>query len=1018
MTRVVVVGGGIGGVAAALALADKGHDVVVLERAREFREIGAGVQIAPNGMAVLERLGLGDEVAEFLVGVDSVRLFNATNGRLVAEMPFGEEYCELFGNLYSVVHRGELHQALVRAAARTSNIELRAASPVVGYEQDEHGVAALLDDGTRIGGEALIGADGVHSTIRAQLLADGPLTVRGIVVYRTVVPMEEIPAELRANAVTFWTGPGCHLVNYPIASGTVMNLAASDANGTTEVFSGEPVTREHVLDRLGALVGDARALLEHGKDWRMWTLMDREPADRWTDGRVALLGDGAHPMLHYAAQGACMALEDAVALADEFNPASIEASLAAYSELRKPRTAKVVLTARESTKLWHAEGAVAERRDEIMGAMSATELYDQVAWMHAGPEPKTYEVCVVGAGARGLAVVERICANERAVRRPCRIVVHVVDSAAPGTGPRWRADQSGHLLMNTVASHITVFADESLRIDGPVESGPTLYEWAKALPAPNAEAVSLTESSYPSRALYSQYLRDAFERIVQSAPAHVSIVTHRSKAVAMADADGFEQGPQGVRLEDGTRLNSLDAVILAIGHVPTRLSTKEAKAASLARIHGLRHVTPSNPTDMDLSCAKPGERVVLRGLGLNFFDYMALLTTGRGGKFWRGEDGVKYEPSGREPILCASSRRGLPHQARGVRQKGANERHVPSYLASGRIAQLRQQALEGQPAPSTMDLWPLISREAESIYYERILVHRGEEASGFVDRYLRAPQEELAALLEWFDFSPEQWFSWDLLQQPWGARTFTGKADFTAWALDYLRADVWDAKTGNVDSPLKAALDVFRDLLDEVRLIVGDGGLDGGAHGTDREDCRTPMSEPLSIGPPASRIEELVALVEAGVVELLGPGMRVAFDTADPAVIAESPLVPGSKVRSKMLIEARSQEPDLRRADDPLLRFLLDTGQCRPCENARGDGRRPQSGGLAVTERPYSIVRADGTAHPRRFAYGVSTESARWAPATVVRAGVGPVALEDADAIARAALALAPASHCNREVEI
>ncbi|WP_040585238.1 FAD/NAD(P)-binding protein [Segniliparus rugosus] len=638
--------------------------------------------------------------------------------------------------------------------------------------------------------------------------------------------------------------------------------------------------------------------------------------------------------------------------------------------------------------------------------------------MHAGPEPRAYEICVIGAGPRGLAVVERICANERAARGHCRVVVHVVDPWAPGAGSVWRTDQSGHLLMNTVAAQITVFTDESLRIEGPIEHGPTLYAWAKALPNPNAEAIALTENSYPSRALYGQYLRDAFARVARAAPEHVTIVTHRSKAVAMADAHGFDQGPQGVRLEDGTRLNSLDAVVLAIGHVSTRLSPQEAKAASLARIHGLRHIAPSNPADVDLSFAKPGDRVVLRGLGLNFFDYMALLTTGRGGKFWRDEETVKYEPSGQEPILCASSRRGVPYHARGVNQKGAYGRHTPRLLTPERIAQLQDQARAGKKVQFKADLWPLISREAESVYYERVLVRRGEESAGFVERYLHAPQEEIPALLERFDFDSDQRFSWERLQRPWGSREFADKSDFTAWVLEHLRADVRHAKAGNVDGPLKAALDVLRDLRNEIRLVVDHGGLDGESYRKDLEGWYTPLNAFLSIGPPVSRIEELIALVEAGVVELLGPGMRVAFDTAEPAVVAESPFVPGSVVRAKTLVEARLQEPDLRRADDPLLRFLLDTGQCRPYEIASEDGRSYQTGGLAVTERPYLIVRADGTAHPRRFAYGVPTESVHWVTAAGARPGVGSVTLEDADAIARAALGLAPAAQCNREVEV
>lgn len=626
-----------------------------------------------------------------------------------------------------------------------------------------------------------------------------------------------------------------------------------------------------------------------------------------------------------------------------------------------------------------------------------------------------HQICIIGAGPRGLAVLERLCANERHAPSADRIVVHVVDPYSPGAGSVWRTDQSWHLLMNTVASQITVFTDDSVAIDGPIEPGPTLYEWAQGLallgdpshsgPRAIEEARTLRPNSYPTRALYGHYLSDSFARVVGWAPEHVTVRVHRSRAVALADTRGDIEGPQGVRLENGTRLHDLKAVVLAVGHVPAGLRPSEARAASLARIHGLTYVTPANPADIDLSAIKPGEPVAVRGLGLNFFDYMALLTVGRGGRFVRAGARLVYQPSGQEPVLYASSRRGIPYHARGENQKGSAGRYFPRLLTVERINRMREDL--GALLQFRRDLWPLIAREVECVYYERHLTQRGVSVAEFAECYLNAAPEKLPSILSEHGLVDIAW-KWDDLDRPWGDRRFTGPDDFTAWILEHLRADVVMAREGNVDGPVKAALDVLRDLRNEIRLAVDHGGLDGKSYRDELESWYTPLNAFLSIGPPAQRIEEIIALVEAGVMHLVGPQMQVRFDTQDPAVVVESPLVPGSAVRTRSLIEARLHEPDLRRSNDPLLIFLQETGQCRQYEIPTGDNKTYQTRGLAVTARPYRLIGADGRAHPRRFAYGVPTESVHWVTAAGIRPGVDSVTLGDADAIARAALASAP----------
>ncbi|MGA5701773.1 FAD/NAD(P)-binding protein [Peterkaempfera bronchialis] len=635
------------------------------------------------------------------------------------------------------------------------------------------------------------------------------------------------------------------------------------------------------------------------------------------------------------------------------------------------------------------------------------------------------QVCIIGAGPRGLSILERLCANARRMAKRDPVTVHVVDPSAPGAGRVWRTGQSRHLLMNTVASQITVYTDESVQVEGPIEPGPTLYEWAKSLVGSEqvgdhddetvAEARDLGPNTYPTRAFYGHYLHDSFLRVVAGAPRHVTVEVHRSRAVAMADTHGIPGGPQGIRLEDGTRLNRLDAIVMAQGHVPGRLTPREAKTASLARIHHLSYVTPANPADLHIG-AMPGQNVLLRGLGLNFFDHMALFTLGRGGTFVREGGRLVYRPSDQEPRLFATSRRGIPYHARGENEKGAYGRHHPRLLTPELISGLRRRSESGGQVRFATDLWPLIAREVESVYYGTLLDSRGRggEREEFTARYLTAEHPE--AVLDGYAVPEADRWDWERLSRPYAGLEFADRAAFRSWLLDYLARDVAEAKAGNVSGPLKAALDVLRDLRNEIRQVVDHGGLDGDSHRDDLEGWYTPLNAFLSIGPPVERIEQMIALIEAGVLELVGPETDIRIDTVSPAFVAHSKVVPGAPIRASMLVEARLPEPDLRRTSDPLLRHLLETEQCTTYRISTTSGAGYETGGLAVTERPYRLLDARGRAHPRRFAYGVPTESVHWVTAAGIRPGVDSVTLGDSDAIVRAVLSLPPVAEVPAEV--
>ncbi|MGV9314501.1 FAD/NAD(P)-binding protein [Streptomyces sp. NPDC003691] len=645
------------------------------------------------------------------------------------------------------------------------------------------------------------------------------------------------------------------------------------------------------------------------------------------------------------------------------------------------------------------------------------------------PEPAG-AICVVGLGPRGLAVFERLCANHPAGRP---LSVHVVDPYPPGPGRTWRTGQSPHLLMNTVTSQVSQFTDDSVPCAGPVRPGPSLHDWlhrpgagdrdgsgartASGGPGPGwAGPEAPGPDDYPSRAQYGRYLEWVFARLVATAPAGLTVTVHRATAVALDGAPGG----QCLTLDDGSRLTGLDAVVLTLGHGPAGLSEEEEQLAAYAREHGLRYHPPANPADLEgaLEAVGSGEPVALRGLGLVFFDVMALLTEGRGGKYVPSpgpDGGLQYLPSGHEPVLYAGSRRGVPYQSRGENQKGAAGRHEPLFLTLDAVRRIR--AAPG--ATFREDVWPLLSAEVATVYHRALVAQwaDGPTADRFLAEYLAAPAAGRTAVLRRYGVRAQDEWKWERVERPWGRRIFTDPGKFNRWLAAHLREDVRHARGGNLDDPLKAALDVLRDLRNEVRLAIDHGGVTGTSYRDEVVRWFTPLNAYLSIGPPPSRAAEMAALIDCGLLTVVGPRTRVRRDPGGAGFLFGSDAVPGSQIRATTLVEARIPDPDLRRSTDPLLRHLLATGGCRPyripdpepdpaADPAAGSGGGYETGGLEVTPRPYRVVDAAGVPHPRRFAFGVPTENVHWATAAGIRPGVGSVILEDADAVARAVLGL------------
>ncbi|SCC70717.1 3-hydroxybenzoate 6-monooxygenase [Acinetobacter albensis] len=380
---ILIAGGGIGGFAAALALAKRGFKVQVLEQAPEIGEIGAGIQLGPNAFNAFDALGIGDRARARAVYTDYMVMHDALDEYRVGRIETGDAFRKRFGNPYAVIHRADIHSSLVEGAQENGDIEIITNCRITEVAQDDNGVTVTDQNGQTYAGQALIGADGVKSIVREKYVGDLAL-VTGHVVYRAVVPKAEFPEDLQWNAASIWVGPNCHLVHYPLRGGEEYNVVVTFHSREQEEWGVKDGSKEEVLSYFQNVCPKARQLIELPKSWKRWATADRDPIDQWTYGRMTLLGDAAHPTTQYMAQGACMAMEDAVTLGEalRISDNNITQAFAIYQQARVSRTARIVLSSREMGKLYHAQGVQRLVRNDLWRDRPSERFYDAMEWLY------------------------------------------------------------------------------------------------------------------------------------------------------------------------------------------------------------------------------------------------------------------------------------------------------------------------------------------------------------------------------------------------------------------------------------------------------------------------------------------------------------------------------------------------------------------------------------------------------------------------------------------------------------
>ncbi len=389
--EIVIAGGGIGGLAAAYVLGQDGYHVTVLEQAESFGEIGAGIQLGPNIFRMFDYLGLTKAVDKVAFYPTHLGMRDVRTGEQVVRVPLRAAAQAAYGYPYGVIYRADLHDVFLDACRANHNITLRTSAKVESFSQTTSRVSAKLADGSTLEADAMIGADGMWSRVREAIVGDGKPRVSGHIAYRAVLKREDVPAHLWSDEVVLWGGEKTHLVHYPLRRGELFNIVVVFHSDKYEEGWGSYGDVNELTERFANAAPQVKELLAKINIWKMWVLCDREPVKNWSQERVTLLGDAAHPMLQYLAQGAGQAIEDACVLREALRSTrgDFAAAFQKYQQARYLRTGRVQLTARFYGDIYHASGVTRELRNQMFQSGQESAGFAGLKWMYEGIDPAT-----------------------------------------------------------------------------------------------------------------------------------------------------------------------------------------------------------------------------------------------------------------------------------------------------------------------------------------------------------------------------------------------------------------------------------------------------------------------------------------------------------------------------------------------------------------------------------------------------------------------------------------------------
>ena len=617
----------------------------------------------------------------------------------------------------------------------------------------------------------------------------------------------------------------------------------------------------------------------------------------------------------------------------------------------------------------------------------------------ANRDQDAFSVVIVGAGPRGIGILERLMANAADLMPGRPVHIALVDPYPPGAGRVWREDQPALMLMNAQAGNVTMFTDDSVTCAGPIRPGPSLAEWL----ASGHGSGQLTDGSFADRQTLGQYLRWVFRRIVAERPACVSVSVLPALAVRL---EGERDRAQLVWLADRAQPLRAEVVILAIGHLDGRPWRKaDRETADFAARHGLRYLPPCYTVDADLSELRAGEKLILRGFGLAFIDLMVLLTEGRGGRYLGAENGpLRYLPCGEEPQLYVGSRRGIPYRAKFAYRLAHPPAPEPRFFDAAAVSAVAggRQAIDFRAC-----MWPLMAKEVGWCYYRELFAaHPDRVRTGWpefsaryaeLDWYSAGRRELVAAAVplgaDRLDF--------ESLDRPLRQLRFPRFRDLQRHVRGHIAADVGRRRDPAYSADL-AAFHALVDVHERMAAILPTVELTPRSAAEDLAGWWQSFFDYYGSGPPGLRLRQLHALSRAGIVHFLGADMRVTADEKRGRFTAGSGSIP-TTLESGTLIESRLPPPDLAGCTDLLLRGLYRSGEAAEQVLADGNGFRHGTGLLAVSGPGFHILDRHGRPHPRRHAIGPYTSVRHFA--TFARPHANALSFRQNDSIARTTLA-------------
>lgn len=606
-------------------------------------------------------------------------------------------------------------------------------------------------------------------------------------------------------------------------------------------------------------------------------------------------------------------------------------------------------------------------------------------------------ITIIGTGPRGMSVLERMIARLNQEKPKEKIKIIVVDERRLGQGRVWDSRQSKNYLMNTLSTEISAFSGEGDVSGAKPGAGPSFAQWWK-----NVRNDFDVYQGYAPRSYYGEYLNFVWLAMINHMPAQVEFVT---KTVRVIDLVPEEGGYRVVIAEGESWLTN--AAVIATGHSVNHYPAEFQVIESLPyRATGVKFFHGDAACEMALDTIAPNEPVGILGLGLSFYDVVSELTEGREGRFTSdGNNGLLYHPSGREPRLYCGSRGGLPILARGRNQKPSSFKYQSTIFTPQVAWELREK--KSSNVDFETEVWPLLEAEVNFSWMRQTIANlQGEtEAEKFTTLVQEKNIKDSAALAFFAsevlanEVTP---LNLKQIAQPFKGKTFTDEAHWRDSLLLLLRADTAEAERGNISSPLKGALDILRNIRDNIRILVDFAGLTPSSHRKFIEEY-VPVITLLSAGPPLFRLKQLDALISSGIVTVVPPGIRLSVQEAHYQISTDS--VPDYSRVVTSVIDARIPVACLQQDKNPLTANLYQRGIFMPFINYGSGNERFETGGINITDTPFNPIDRQGKAHGALFVLGIPTEHTRW----FMQSGSSRPShwidfMIDADAIAEAAL--------------